>query len=90
MFLFDDLLIHVNKTPEIVGNLLLAYAEHKEPSTWTYTPDKLKSIIEYLYQNNHKELANNICDIYGKLGYELGDIYSTYNDFKYNTMLKKH
>jgi hypothetical protein len=82
MFLFDDLLVHVKKTPEIVGTLLLAYAEHKEPSTWTYTPDKLKSIVEYLYQIGYKDLANDVCDVYGKLGFDLGDIYTANNDFK--------
>ncbi len=82
MFLFEDLLCHIEKTPKKVGDLLLEYAKFQSSSTWQYTPDELKSITEYLYENDHKDLANTICDVFGKLGYELGDIYAKFNNFQ--------
>lgn len=48
------------------------------------TPDfdqkHIRSIIEFLYNNDVRENANKICNIYGSRGYEfLRDIFEKYN-----------
>jgi hypothetical protein len=59
------------------GALLLKMLEKFTPE---YDEEDILSIVEKLYANDGKELADEICNIYGARGYEfLRDIFYEHN-----------
>jgi len=56
------------------------YLEILKNSTPDFDEKHIRSIVEYLYNSCRKEIANEICNIYGASGFEfLRDIYDKYN-----------
>ncbi len=61
-----------------VGKIYLEMLKYYAPD---YDKEHIKATIERLYKKNHKEIANKICDEYGKRGYEfLRNLYNKYNE----------
>ncbi len=57
-----------------------AYLKMLESFTPDYDKKQIRSIIEKLYVNKEKEIADQICNIYGERGFEfLREIYLKYN-----------
>ncbi|RJQ53129.1 MAG: hypothetical protein C4526_07130 [Nitrospiraceae bacterium] len=60
-----------------IGKILLKMLEH---FITDFRQEHIRSIVEKLYINGHKEDADNLCNIYGMKGYEfLRDLYKKYN-----------
>ncbi len=58
---------HIDKNPEKIGKLVLEMLKYKIPAI--YEIEDIEKTIESLYSKNQKEIANEICNIYGKNGY---------------------
>jgi hypothetical protein len=69
---------HIDKNPKKIGKLILEMLKYKIPVT--YYEDDIEKIVESLYSRNQKEIADEICNIYGKNGYYfLKDTFKRYN-----------
>lgn len=70
----------LKETAKYIGNIYLKMLEKITPD---YNKKHIRSIIEFLYNNEAQDNANHICNIYGSRGYELlRDIYEKYNAAK--------
>ena len=58
---------YIDKNPEKIGKLILEMLKYKVPAI--YETGDIEKTIESLYSKNQKEIANEICNIYGKNGY---------------------
>lgn len=58
---------HIDKNPEKIGKLILGMLKYKVPAP--YDTEYITKVVESLYSKNQKEIANKICNIYGKNGY---------------------
>jgi hypothetical protein len=69
---------HTSKTPAKVGKI---YLEMLKADIYpNYKQEHIKEIVRLLYENNEKEIADKICNLYGEKGYFfLKDIYGKYN-----------
>ena len=69
---------HIDKNPEKIGKLILEMLKHKIPVP--YDIEDIKNVVEVLYSKNQKEIADEICNIYGKNGYYfLKETFKSYN-----------
>jgi hypothetical protein len=68
------LAIHVKKTPKYVGEIYIKLLE--SGTLPNYPEEAIQIIVENLYQEKEKEIADKICNIYGEKGlYFLKDTY---------------
>jgi len=75
---YQKFYMHVEKNPEKIGKLVLEMLRYKIPAT--YDIEDIKKTVESLYSGNQKEIANEICNIYGENEYYfLIDIFKRYN-----------
>ena len=58
---------HINKSPEKIGKLVLEMLKYKVPVP--YYIEDITKVVEVLYSRNQKEIANEICNIYGENEY---------------------
>ncbi|OGW88458.1 MAG: hypothetical protein A3E74_03315 [Omnitrophica bacterium RIFCSPHIGHO2_12_FULL_44_12] len=64
-------------SPKEVGEIFVAMLESTIP---IFKEENISSIVQKLYSHKQKELANQICDKYGRAGHEfLRPIYEKYN-----------
>ena len=68
-FIVDYLLRHVTKTPELVGNLYLELLENGLFPT--YKKEHIIELVQYLYDNGIRTIADRICNMYLNEGYGL-------------------
>ena len=67
-FFVEDILSHVTKTPAEVGEIYLGMLTH---NVYPYhDQEHIQEIIRVLYSTGHKEVANRICNLYGKAGFD--------------------
>jgi hypothetical protein len=60
-----------------IGEIFLKILEGSTPD---YEEENIRTIVEFLYQKGYKEDANNVCNVYGRRGYDfLRDLYEKYN-----------
>jgi len=70
---------YIDKNPEKIGKLILEMLKYKIPAT--YDIEDIKKMVEGLYSGNQKEIADEICNIYGENEYYfLIDIFKRYNN----------
>ncbi|MES0336784.1 MAG: hypothetical protein SFH39_10610 [Candidatus Magnetobacterium sp. LHC-1] len=68
---------NAKETAKYIGEI---YSEMLPNATPVYDQEHITSITEFLYTNDQTETANDICDTYGKRGYEfLRQLYEKYN-----------
>jgi hypothetical protein len=61
---------------DYIGGLFVEILKYSTPN---YDQKNIRSIVEYLFENNGIEYAKEICNMYGSRGYEfLRDIYKKY------------
>jgi len=58
---------HIDKNPEKIGKLILEMLKYKIPAL--YDTEYTTKVVEVLYSKNQIEIANEICNIYGKNEY---------------------
>ena len=58
---------HIDKNPEKIGKLILEMLKYKVPVP--YDIEDITKVVEVLYSRNQKEIANEICNIYGESEY---------------------
>ncbi len=76
-FLLEYLNRLVEGNPQAVGEIIMAMLKQAIPS---YQEEHISLIVETLYKKDRQALANDICDRYGRAGYEfLRQIYEKYN-----------
>ncbi len=76
--IIESLSKHLNNYPEKVGLILIALFENEV--VYDISQEKLKGIIEILYEKGFKELADKICLIHGEYGFHfLRSFYIKYN-----------
>ncbi len=77
-FFIENLMQHVLKTPKKVGEI---YLEMLNANIYPdYNQEHIQKIVRLLYDNQEKEIADRICNLYGEQGYWfLKDIYNKYN-----------
>jgi len=69
---------HIEKNPEKIGKLVLEMLKYKVPAT--YEIEDIIKVVEVLYSENQKEIADKICNIYGENGYYfLRKLFEQYN-----------
>jgi hypothetical protein len=69
---------HIDKNPEKIGKLIWEMLKYKVPVP--YDIDDITKVVEILYSKNQKEIADEICNIYGENEYYfLKDTYKKYN-----------
>lgn len=75
----EYLMGHASKTPAKVGEI---YIEMLNANIFTdYSQEHIQKTVCLLYDNNEKEIANKICNLYGENGYSfLKDIFEKYNN----------
>ena len=67
----------VDSNSKEIREIFLAMLEKTIP---TYKEENIRSIVEKLYKAKEKVFANQICDRYGRAGYEfLRDLFDKYN-----------
>ncbi|MBX0311610.1 MAG: hypothetical protein JHC31_07500, partial [Sulfurihydrogenibium sp.] len=78
IFFIKYLMKHTSKTPAKVGKI---YLEMLKADIYpNYKREHIEEIVRLLYENNEKEIADKICNLYGEKGYFfLKDIYGKYN-----------
>jgi hypothetical protein len=78
VFFIENLAKHASKTPAKVGKIYLEIL--KADIYPNYEREHIEEIVRLLYENNEKEIADKICNLYGEKGYFfLKDIYGKYN-----------
>ncbi len=66
-FFVEELLPHATKTPVEVGDIYLGMLTH---NVYPYhDQEHIQEIIRALYSTGHKEVADQICHLYGKAGF---------------------
>ena len=74
----EDLLRFVNKQPKVVGSLMLNMMKAKIIPR--YDENDIIKLVDSLFVNKQKQVANEICDIYGENNcFFLRDISTKYN-----------
>ena len=69
---------HIDKNPKKIGKLILEMLKYKVPVP--YDIEDITKVVEVLHSKNQKEIANEICNIYGENGYYfLKDTFNRYN-----------
>lgn len=67
-FFVEDLLKHVHKTPKEVGDIYLEMLTH---NVYPYhDQEHIQEIVRVLYNTGYKEVADHICNLYGKAGFD--------------------
>ena len=67
-FFVEDLLPHVTKTPAEVGDIFLGMLKH---NVYPYHDQEyIQGIVRVLYNMEHKEVADRICNLYGAAGFD--------------------
>jgi hypothetical protein len=65
-FFVEDLLTHASKTPAEVGEIYLEMLSHNVyPS---HDQEHIQEIVRILYNTEHQEVADRICNLYGEAG----------------------
>ncbi len=67
-FFVEDLLPHATKTPAEVGDIYLGMLKHNIYPH--YNQEHIQQIVRVLYNKEHKEIANRICNLYGEAGFD--------------------
>ena len=67
-FFVEDLLPHATKTPAEVGDIYLGMLKHNIYPY--YNQEHIQQIVRVLYNTEHKEIANRICNLYGEAGFD--------------------
>ena len=76
--IIDGLSKHINNAPERVGKILLELS--KNDVSHDMTRGKVRDMIVILYESGNKQIANDICFLYGEKGnHNLRDIYLKFN-----------
>ena len=66
-FFVEDLLPHVTRTPAEVGEIYLGMLTH---NVYPYhNQEHIQEIVRILYNTGHKEVADQICNLYSKAGF---------------------
>jgi hypothetical protein len=77
--IYDKFHNNIDKSPEKIGLLFLEMLKYKVPIP--YEIKQIKELVNKLYSLNQKEIADQICVIYGENGYFfLKEIYEKYNE----------
>ena len=67
-FFVEELLPHATKTPTEVGEIYLGMLTH---NVYPYhDQEHIQEIVRVLYSTGHKEIADRICNLYGKAGFD--------------------
>ena len=67
-FFVEELLPHATKTPEEVGDIYMEMLMH---NVYPYhDQEHIQGIVRVLYNTEHKEVADRICNLYGKAGFD--------------------
>lgn len=67
-FFVEELLPHVRKTPREVGEIYLGMLTH---NVYPYhDQEHIQEIVSVLYSTEHKEIADQICNLYGEAGFD--------------------
>ena len=67
-FFVEELLPHTTKTPAEVGEIYLGMLTH---NVYPYhDQEHIQEIVRILYNTGHKEVADQICNLYGKAGFD--------------------
>ena len=67
-FFVESLLKHVRKTPTEVGDIYLGMLMH---NVYLYhDQEHIQEIVRILYNTGYKDVANRICNLYGKAGFD--------------------
>ena len=67
-FFVEDLLPHATKTPTEVGDIYLGMLMH---NVYPYHDQEyIQGIVRVLYNTEHKEVADRICNLYGAAGFD--------------------
>jgi hypothetical protein len=75
---YQEFYKHIDKNPEKIGKLILEMLKYKVPAAYDF--EDIINIVEALYSKNQKEIADEICNIYGENEYYfLKDTYKKYN-----------
>ena len=67
-FFVEDLIKHVRKTPTEVGDIYLGMLTHNVYPD--HDQEHIEGIIRVLYNTRHKEVADQICNLYGEAGFD--------------------
>ena len=67
-FFVEGLLPHATKTPAEVGDIYLGMLKHNIYPH--YNQEHIQQIVRVLYNKEHKEIANRICNLYGEAGFD--------------------
>jgi len=78
LYFVEYLMKHASKTPKKVGEI---YLDMLNANIYPdYSQEHIQKTVCLLYDNNEKEIADKICNLYGEKGYLfLKDIYNKYN-----------
>ena len=67
-FFVEELLPHATKTPAEVGDIYLGMLTH---NVYPYhDQEHIQGIVRVLYNTEHKEVADRICNLYGAAGFD--------------------
>ena len=67
-FFVESLLSHVTKTPAEVGEIYLGMLTH---NVYPYhDQEHIQEIVRVLYSTGYKEIADQICNLYGEAGFD--------------------
>ena len=67
-FFVEELLPHVTKTPAEVGDIYLGMLAY---NVYPYhDQEHIQEIVRVLYNTEHKEVADRICNLYGEAGFD--------------------
>ena len=66
-FFVEELLPHATKTPAEVGDIYLGMLKNKIYPD--YKQEHIQQIVRVLYSMGHKEVADQICNLYGAAGF---------------------
>ena len=67
-FFVEGLLPHATKTPAEVGDIYLGMLTH---NVYPYhDQEHIQEIVRVLYSTEHKEIADQICNLYGEAGFD--------------------
>ena len=67
-FFVEELLPHATKTPTEVGEIYLGMLTHNVYPY--YDQEHIHGIVRALYRTGHKDIADRICNLYGKAGFD--------------------
>lgn len=78
-FFVEALRLHVSKTPAEVGEIYLEMlTNHVYPY---YDRTEIEETVRVLYRAGHKQVADQICNLYGEAGFDfLRPLYDEYHD----------